>query len=280
MNGLAFNLASSSPWVRRPVASRHRRRTLARTRPVLEGVQCDTSLAWDAVTTVLSRQGLTESPPDVLMFREDEGAKTMSAPTAPAQDRSSDKSARRWDKLEKATALVNAIASVIAALAGLYGVFWFIQLPDEHIDSRSAWKVNAGHDRNWRSVDFADGNWGFAVAASPRPSEPTIEGRPLFLMWSPDPSDSDATFRYTFDCSALWLIKGADLYTLSNDDHRVFLNGVLVGVDQDCGAGPLVYFNLKALLRPGKNVIMIEAKNVVGDGYVAVDLTIHRGFVR
>jgi hypothetical protein len=60
-----------------------------------------------------------------------------------------------------------------------------------------------------------------------------------------------------------------------DDDHDLYINGVLVASEWDGFAGPDLFTDIKANLQPGKNVMAIKASDTAGGCRVmCVDTTI------
>ncbi len=139
------------------------------------------------------------------------------------------------------------------------------------IVSSSLWRSNNQFANGWQLPEFNDASWALARAPYPAPQPPTqfIPGTNAQFMWHDPLGSSDGTtgsntafFRYTFNVNSTAnsrpLVGSARVSV--DDDYDLYVNGTLVKQNHDGGnAGVVDSINLSPYLRPGKNVIAIQA---------------------
>ena len=132
----------------------------------------------------------------------------------------------------------------------------------------------AAQSLRWDCLDVAAGSRveipasAFSVAAelaeplSPRPKLAPVMGH---WIWSPDPAASSrAWLRKTFDIPPGRKVTGARLKITADNAFDLYLNGLKIGAGDDWQKPGL--FDLSASIRPGRNVLAVEARNV-SDAY-------------
>jgi hypothetical protein len=134
------------------------------------------------------------------------------------------------------------------------------------ITSDASWRVSTTEVPNWQTTGFDDSAW--ATAAVPAPNtcgwtEYDLGGGILSpVMWSAG-SDYGVYFRKQFTLSDV-SVNAATLYTTSDDDHKVFVNGKKVVSEFDGTAGPAMTTNIKKYLTAGTNTIAAYAQDTAG----------------
>lgn len=144
---------------------------------------------------------------------------------------------------------------------------------DLHIISNSSWQSNDTFVPSWETLDFNDTSWKSARSPYPNPNSPTdiIPNTTASYIWY-DPTNSsdgltgpnEAYFRYTFNLdlqSDSLPILGQALIQV-DDDYDLYVNETLRFQNHDEGfANVIDFLDFTSLLRNGKNVIAIHAKD-------------------
>jgi len=136
------------------------------------------------------------------------------------------------------------------------------------IESDSTWLISTNQFEGWQNLDFDDSAW--IQATSPNTvhgggwatSYQIAEGIKVNSMWS-EGDDYGVYFRKSFiieSCS----IESAILYSNSDDDHKVYVNNILVATDMDGLGGPILTTDIKDYLKHGKNVIAVYGQDTYG----------------
>ena len=142
------------------------------------------------------------------------------------------------------------------------------------IVSNDNWRVSNMLEPGWETVNFDDAAWEFSIAPAPVNcgtlncwSDPEV-----FPMWS-EIQHQTIYLRRSFQVGSG--VISATIKTECDDDHDLYINGVLVASDWNGYAGPLIITDVTEYVHPGKNVIAIKANDTAGGCRVmCVDATI------
>ena len=153
------------------------------------------------------------------------------------------------------------------------------------LQSGASWRVSADPASGWEEVGYDDSSWEYAVAPAPENCGWTFipdnlgrsyeawEHEGTETMWSAG-ADTAVVFRMTFDVPDVTAVRSAMLTSIVDDEHTVYLNGVVVGHDDEPDGVPIVETDLSAALVPGENVLAIEAADLGGCRWAIADATI------
>ena len=127
-------------------------------------------------------------------------------------------------------------------------------------------------DDNWTVLDFDDGKWregksGFGVTDHVTP--PATIGTP----WT----TPDIWLRKTIDVVGPWQFTSAGMIVRHDEDVEVFVNGTLVFAERGFNTEWTAYDvsqELRATLKPGKNVVAVHVIQTSGGQYIDVGLVL------
>jgi len=142
------------------------------------------------------------------------------------------------------------------------------------IESDSTWRVSTTSVEGWENSDFDDSAW--LNASSPNPNN---GGHDTSLvssdsdivatsMWS-NGANSSVFLRKSFQLEN-YAIESAIIYSVGDDDRKIYVNGILVDSDMDRLAGPYLKTDIKTYLQKGKNVIAVHGIDYGGNSAVYV----------
>jgi hypothetical protein len=140
-------------------------------------------------------------------------------------------------------------------------------------DSAAIWRYTTDKpDADWTKPDFDDGKWsegkaGFGVTDYVTP--PNTVGTP----WT----TSDIWLRKTIDVPAPLVFTSAGVIVRHDEDIEVYVGGILVVSVQGFNTKYDAYDvtkGLKAVLKPGKNVVAVHVRQTGGGQYIDVSLVL------
>jgi len=138
--------------------------------------------------------------------------------------------------------------------------------PNQQIISDATWRVSTTEELGWETVSFDDAHWQFSISPNqedgcgyidPFPNHPADE------MWSLA-QERYAYFRKTFILPSLQGLSSAIFTTVSDDDHDLYVNGVLVNSEHTGTATPYLTTDIAPYLQTGLNVIAIKGDDAFG----------------
>ena len=133
-----------------------------------------------------------------------------------------------------------------------------------------SWKTFEFEFPNWKAVEFDDSCWSKPVISMTRSGLPGMEDSKAKWIWFPDRgANIPRFFRKVFYLKGKNFIGKA---RISVDDKAVvFVNGEKVC---EAGYGKAVYCDISSYLRPGKNVVAVQAIDEGGGEGLMVELKI------
>ncbi|MFZ2987818.1 hypothetical protein [Ideonella sp.] len=158
-------------------------------------------------------------------------------------------------RISRISAGLLAVACIQGAMAGTIVV-----------TSDATWRVSTAEMSGWQSGSFDDSAWATAMA----PSSQTCGSNSIDfgsgvvapVMWSAG-EEYSAYFRKQFTVDPA-NVKSAVLYSNSDDDHKMFINGKKVTIEFDGQAGPTMKVDIKKYLVPGTNTLAAYAQDTYG----------------
>jgi hypothetical protein len=143
-----------------------------------------------------------------------------------------------------------------------------------HIVSDENWRVSSILEPGWETLTFDDSSWEYSVSPAPVNcgyincwSDPEVP-----TMWS-EIQHTTIYLRHSFHVGRG--VISATIKTECDDDHDLYINGILVASDWNGYAGPTIVTDIKDRLHPGINVIAIKASDTYGGcRTMCVDATI------
>jgi len=131
------------------------------------------------------------------------------------------------------------------------------------IQSDSTWSVLTKTVEGWEATVFDDSAW--VNASSPNPNNcgtdtyELADGIVSQLMWS-NGADRYVYLRKAFQIEND-IIDSAIIYSSSDDEHEIYINGTLAASDMNGTAGPILTTDIKPYIQQGKNVIAVYGIN-------------------
>jgi hypothetical protein len=145
------------------------------------------------------------------------------------------------------------------------------------IVSGSNWRVSDVYTPGWEARNFNDSAWGCTVAPAPVNCdyEHCWDDPDVFTMWSEEQYTS-IYLRKLFYIPDVSSVLSATITTRCDDDHDLYINGILVASDWDGLAGPILVTDITEDLHTGLNVIAVLASDTHGGcRHMCVDAVIH-----
>jgi hypothetical protein len=133
------------------------------------------------------------------------------------------------------------------------------------IVSDGTWRVSGNEIPGWETAGFDDSDWEYA--ASPAPVncgwDHCTFTQDIQTMWALEQYVT-IYLRKSFEIPVNMSVISATITTFCDDDHDVYINGILVASDWNYSAGPLLITDITNVLQTGTNVIAIKASDTVG----------------
>jgi len=132
------------------------------------------------------------------------------------------------------------------------------------IKSDKSWLLSTTEINGWQNTNFDDSEW--INVSSPNPictiwcTYQITDGITVNSMWSSE-DDYAVYLRKTFYIDCDFNIDSAVMYSNSDDDHEVYINGMLVASDMNGSTGPLLITDIRQYLSQGKNVVAIYGQD-------------------
>jgi hypothetical protein len=145
------------------------------------------------------------------------------------------------------------------------------------IVSDDEWRVSPNFEPRWELVEFDDSDWEYTVAPAGNCAADYCWDDPdhddVLTMWSFDQHQTIYLRRsFVLDVSTVF---SATVWSGCDDDHDLYINGVLVASDWNGFAGPTLVTDIKPYLNPGVNTIAVKASDTYGGcRYMCVDAII------
>jgi len=146
------------------------------------------------------------------------------------------------------------------------------------IVSDASWRVSGTLVSGWETIAFDDSAWEFTVAPPPGScgTEHCWDDPDVITMWS-NVQHETIYLRRSFSLESNATVIAATIKSGADDDHDLYINGVLVASNWDGGCDPEgdMTTDIREYVQPGTNVIAIEACDSAGGCRVmCVDATI------
>lgn len=145
-------------------------------------------------------------------------------------------------------ALIVAVGAVAGAISAVRGLFLNPENSTTAVFYKgdAAWRAISqdaqGYKGDWRALDFDDSAWPSALSPAPDLGSLSLGQSEMVTMWcaASRGGGNIALFRRVIEVSDRSKLRHASLLTISDDDHKVWINGTLAVSDVDSAAGPLV----------------------------------------